>query len=370
MEKKIVEQRIVTEIIKRIRQNIYKPDAIIPTQLEFAREFHTSPTTISRALSKIYERGLLEPKRGQGTRVIPADERSQQGIVGIVAQDPAWLSTREADLILQGVNDTFRSRSQHARIVFKNELEKIFLEKQDLWLKFSGLIFMESLGTEKYIEKIKLLQFPYVVANLEKPMDAVCTYIDHKKTTKTSVLMLAAMGHEKIALIAKDFNQNFYMDAYEGYKNGLKEAGLPFDEKLVIIAEEKDFGAYEAVNDFLKSNALPNAFVACRDYLAHGACTALRERGIMIGRDVSIIGFDNLTWPDNHTYLTTFNEPVHELGAEAAEMLLEIMDSGNLNLIKKEIEAPLILRRSAGLNLESSRNLSGDILKFYVTHDI
>lgn len=370
MEKKIVELRIVSKIIKRIRQNIYKPDTLIPAQLELAGEFHTSPTTISKALNKIHEKGMVELKRGKGTRVIPVNERPEKGIVGIVAQDTAWLSTREAALILQGVNDAFETNSQHARIVFKNELGKILLNKQGLNSKFGGLIFMESMGTEEYIEEVKRLQFPYVVANLEKPMDAVCTYIDHKKTTNTSVLMLAAMGHEKIALLAKDLGQNFYSDAYEGYRSGLKEAGLPFDKKLVIIAEEKENGAYESVNRFLRSNAPPEALVACRDYLAYGACAALQEHGLIIGQDVSVIGFDNLTWPDNDSYLTTFNEPVHELGAKAAEMLIEIMDSGISNFTKQEIEAPLILRRSVGLNLKSSFNSAGDILNFYVGRSI
>ena len=302
--------------------------------------------------------------RGKGTRILSLNERPQFGTVGIVVTSSPALFSHEPSFILQGIYDALEKNRQHYRIVLKNELDGLLLDNQSLSTRFGGLLFIESAGVEEHITKIQKLNFPYVIANLEKPIKATCTWIDHKKTTNTAVLMLAAMGHEKIVLIARDLGQLFYQDAFEGYKSGLKKAGLVFDENLIIIVESnQEIGAYQAVNNFLKTNELPSAFVACRDYLAYGACAALKEKNISVGKEVSVIGFDNLTWPDDNSYLTTFNEPAYEMGSKAAEMLIERMDSGDLSLERKEVEAPLILRKSVGLNPESPLEANSISLK-------
>ena len=292
--------------------------------------------------------------RGKGTRVLALNERSQNGTVGIVVSLSPSLFSHEPAGILEGFRKTLKENRQHYRIVLESELNGILHSDQSLGDYFGGLLFIEAAGEEKQIEKLKSLNFPYVVANLESPMEATCTWVNHKKTTKTAVIMLAAMGHKKIALISRDINSLFYKDAFEGYKTGLTEAGLIFDDKLLIISDfTESLSAYHAVNKFLNSNEMPDAFVACRDYLAYGICKALTEKNILIGKDVSVIGFDNLTWPEDNSYLTTFSEPAHELGAKAAEMLIKRMDSGNLALEKKEVEAPLILRQSVGVSSAS-----------------
>jgi len=305
-------------------------------------------------LNAIREKGLLKMIRGKGTRVLALNERPQNGTVGIVVSLSPSLFSHEPARILEGFRKTLKENKQHYRIVLESELNGILHSDQSLGDYFGGLLFIEATGEEKQIEKLKSLDFPYVVANLESSMEATCTWVNHKKTTNTAVIMLAAMGHKKIALISRNTNELFYKDALEGYKNGIEEAGLDFNDKLLVISDSTEaIGAYYTVSEFLKSNELPDAFVACRDYLAYGACKALTEKNISIGKDVSVIGFDNLTWPEDNSYLTTFSEPAYELGAEAAEMLIERMDSGNLTLEKKEVEAPLILRQSVGVSSAS-----------------
>ena len=279
MDKVTVESQIILEITKRIRSGIYAPDTFLPPLIALSTEFHTSSTTISKALNAIRKKGLLKMIRGKGTRVLALNERSQNGTVGIVVSLSPSLFSHEPAGILEGFRKTLKENRQHYRIVLESELNGILHSDQSLGDYFGGLLFIEAAGEEKQIEKLKSLNFPYVVANLESPMEATCTWVNHKKTTKTAVIMLAAMGHKKIALISRDINSLFYKDAFEGYKTGLTEAGLIFDDKLLIISDfTESLSAYHAVNKFLNSNEMPDAFVACRDYLAYGICKALTEK--------------------------------------------------------------------------------------------
>ncbi len=364
MKKETVESQIVFEITQRIRSGRYAPDALLPPLLALAAEFQTSSTTISQALNRIRKKGLLETVRGKGTRVLSLEERPQTGTVGIVVTGQPALFSQEPSMILEGMYGALEKNRQHYRIVLQQELDGLLSDPQSLIDSFGGLLFIESGGVEEPIQKMQSIHFPYVVANLETPMNATCTWVDHQKTTRTAVLMLAAMGHQKIALVTRDTKALFYEDALNGYKNGLKQSGLIVDDALRITSDSSEaLGAYHATKDFLETNELPDAFVACRDYLAYGVCKALKEKNILIGRDVSVIGFDNLTWPEKNSPLTTFNEPALELGAQAADMLIERMDSGEGSVEKREIDSPLILRRSVGLNSTPSLEPAGISLK-------
>ncbi|HRU07010.1 MAG TPA: substrate-binding domain-containing protein, partial [Candidatus Brocadiia bacterium] len=157
------------------------------------------------------------------------------------------------------------------------------------------------------------------------------------------------LGHRRIALLIRPADQYFYGMALKGYQNGLADAGIPFDASRVVVCQDPDaVSAYVRVRDYLRDNPAPTALVAARDYLANGACQALVEKGLEIGRDVSVIGFDDTSWPLKQPFLTTFAEPNIELGRVAAEMLLERIIHGWQPVEKREVQATLILRKSAG----------------------
>ena len=61
-----------------------------------------------------------------------------------------------------------------------------------------------------------------------------------------------------------------------------------------------------------------------------------------------MIGFDDTTWPEGREFLTTFREACYEMGAAAAEMLVERIVNGSMPPEKREFATPFVLRRTAG----------------------
>jgi len=142
---------------------------------------------------------------------------------------------------------------------------------------------------------------------------------------------------------------SFYGKTLNAYRESLEAAGLPRDESLVSIVEKSDsLHGYIAAGRLLEIRPRVTALVTARDALAIGACRRFTEAGLAIGHDMSVIGFDNLGQDDASSFLTTFDEPCPEMGAVAAEMLIERIVNGWHPPEKREIEARLILRRSAG----------------------
>jgi DNA-binding LacI/PurR family transcriptional regulator len=350
MNKLSVEATIATEIKRRILKQEYPIGSTLPNQRALAREFKTSPTTISRALTQVKENGLIELVPGRGTRVLTLAERPLSGAVAIVYDRDTQPVRHEPVMILNGMFTALNEKFQHYRALSTNafDLDNLQADLAD----FSGIIFLEAGGekVKRMIDYLESIRFPYVVANLEKNFNYNCTWVDHKKTTATAVKVLTALGHHRISFVTRDLNSFFYQNAFDGYKLGLQEANIPFDKDLILMIKNADHAQLfiERTKNFLNSlEHLPTAIVAGRDYQAQGIWLACEELGLKVGEDISIIGFDDISWPESNK-LTTFKEPVTELGREAAYMIMEQINYGFKSTEKREIEAPLILRSSAG----------------------
>jgi GntR family transcriptional regulator, arabinose operon transcriptional repressor len=359
MNKLSVESNIASELKRRILDGEYKLGSVMPTQSQLTKEFKTSFTTITKALNQVKEHGLIELSPKRGTRVLPLNKRPTKGLVGIIIL--TWYASEptqcEPKLMIDGICKKLTENNQHYELVYMLQPENKNRNLLKELNRYVGFIFIEMFKSSSLVAELEQRRFPYVVANLEVNSEFTSTWVDHKKTTATAVSVLAAFGHKHIALLTKELDSYFYRSALKGYKQGLKNAKIKFDEKLVIITKEKGHAevAYTATKHYLDNHSTPTAIIACRDYLAAGVWQAITERGLNIGTDVSIIGFDNLSWPEGKN-LTTFNEPAMELGTVAAEMILDRITYGFKPIEKRELEAPLILSSSVGPCQESNAN--------------
>jgi len=351
MRKLSVRDQIVAEVKRRITCGAYSPGDFMPAERQLAREFRTSRTTISQALAGLQEAGLVEPKPGRGTRVLPLSERPSRGAAAIVmAGGPS--SRAEGATITQGMHQRLNDLNQHCEFVFGAEGHPD-ATVESVMERYTGALFLEAAGVERLALELERKRFPCVVANLEMDLPLTATRVDHRKTTYSAVQLLVALGHRRIAFLTRPLELFFYRKALDGYRQGLRHAGIAFDDSLVITSGHMrspvdSVGAYVEMRKFLATNPAPTAIVACRDYLAGGACRACEEAGLEVGRDVSVIGFDDVSWPQPAPFLTTFREPTYDLGAVAAEMLVDRLVSGWRPVERREVEAPLVLRRSIG----------------------
>jgi DNA-binding LacI/PurR family transcriptional regulator len=350
MRKISVESEIYAALRKRIYDGVYAPVSQLPNQRNLACEFSTSPTTISKALGQLRSLGLIEMIQGRGTRVLPLNERSTTGAVAVVKSGGGVFAHQEPARIYQGITETLTANNQHFKFIQGDAFDRYLKHPDSFTNDFAGAVFIEQTGLD-LISILDDKQFPYVIANLEENLELTSTFVDHGKTTETAVRFLAAMGHENIAIVTNPTSRLFYAEALEGFKRGLKISGLEFKDKSVIVSESgQELGAYQATRKYFDklSESIPTAFVACRDYLAYGACSAIKEKRFEIGRDISVIGFDNITWPEADSFLTTFQEPAKEMGCVAAQMLLERLLTGCTIIERREVPSPLIIRSSAG----------------------
>ena len=340
-------QGLAQTLKTRIAEGLYPQNAFLPPVRVLAEEFGAGTKTVSEALGILMEEGLTEQTRGRGTRVLPPQDRLSHSLVGVIYATPLQPQAVGTGLIrmIEAAQNTLRSQGYAFEAVNLNHRP---MTPEQITARFGAILAGGMIGDETAMVRYEAMGIPFVVANLEWDWNLTGTWVDHRKTTLHAVRSLIRMGHRRIAFIGRSPDSYFYGKARQGYEEGLAEAHIAFDDSLIAeTLEHNNLSAYIAAKKLLKANPLPTAVVAARDYHAHGAHHAFSEAGYVVGRDISLIGFDDVTWPEGRDILTTYGEPCEELGSVAAEMLIDRIVHGCRPTERRELECPFILRRSA-----------------------
>ena len=203
--------------------------------------------------------------------------------------------------------------------------------------KSAGVILLGTELLDEDIDLIHRIEAPLVLIdywNEDLSFDAVMA--TNQDSTRTAVNYLIERGHTKIGYLQGSFRIKPFRGRAAGYLQALQKAGIPVDEKYQITLTANMDGAYTDMLKYLSQNPeaeLPTAFFADNDVIALGAMKALREKGYRIPQDVSIIGFDDLSFSSiSSPALTTMRVPKLELGRTAVRRIHDqVHDQDNVH---------------------------------------
>lgn len=179
------------------------------------------------------------------------------------------------------------------------------------------------------------------------PIDTAA--IDGSAAARTATSYLIERGHLRIGVLAGESGSRARERRLLGYRNALREHGLPFAPELVLDSEFTEKAGHNATHDLLALATRPTAIFATNDLLALGVLTALRERGLRVPDDVAVVGFDDIPFARLvDPPLTTIAQYPERLGARCAELLLDRLN-GNGPPEGRQVTLPfdLVVRRSA-----------------------
>ena len=131
-------------------------------------------------------------------------------------------------------------------------------------------------------------------------------------------------GHKKIGVIAGKKESVHTQSRMEGYQRALFAGSILYDPDLVLYGEWERESGYKHTDILL--NAGCTAIFCMNDFIAGGAYDRLNERGIQIGGEIAVVGFDNREMASyGKPPLTTMELPLHDIGYKASELILEAL---------------------------------------------
>lgn len=208
------------------------------------------------------------------------------------------------------------------------------------------------LGTEledSDIDLIRALPDPFVVIDYWKEdmtFDAVL--INNADSARMATEYLVSKGHRKIGYLRGDFRIKPFRSRYNGYQTALKKAGLEENTAFEIPLSCDMDGAYQDMKRVLTGHPeLPTAFFADNDMIALGAMKAMWEAGIRIPEDVSVVGFDDLSFSSiSNPPLTTIRVPKQDIGKVAVRRLRDMITDNSTLHVKTQVCTEFVERDS------------------------
>lgn len=221
------------------------------------------------------------------------------------------------------------------KLLFGNSDEDYAKEKDyvDMILstRVDGVLF--SPAGDRSAEHLQLLQnhgIPFVLLDREIPgMDSDLVLGDSRDGARRLVEHLIGLGHKRIALMGGAPDASTARLRHAGYREAHLLANVPLDEELVIHHGYRELQDASALDMLLDRPEPPTAIFAANNLLAVGVIRRLRERGLDVPRDMSVVCFDDLGPAEAiNPFLTVAAQPAYQFGQLGMRLLIERIEGG------------------------------------------
>lgn len=327
---------------------------------ELARRSGVSPSTVSRALNddpiicEETKRKVIQVAQELNYTPLRSRKRSstrkRNKIIALMVTD---ISNPFFPEIVHGVEDLAFEFGYSVSLW--NTREDIEREKQYVeTLKVSevnGIILGSSRIKEERIREVTENDIPCVIIN--RIIEGIpSVFADYENGAYQATKYLVNLGHGRIALINGPANAQPSLWREKGFLRALKELGKEIEENLLSFNFPNVEGGYVATLKLLSIDNPPTAIFAYNDLVALGAMKAIREKNMLVSKDISLVGYDDIflsAYLDPP--LTTVSQPKYMMGKLAADLLFRLINGEKVKNNQISLKPELIIRSSCGVRV-------------------
>ncbi|MFE5322952.1 GntR family transcriptional regulator [Paenibacillus sp. NPDC056579] len=345
------------EILTWLHSGRLKPDDQMPTENEIADQFQMSRQTVRQTFGVLEQEGWIYRIQGKGTFVSSPQSGPKLQDVQTIGVITTYISDYIFPHIVRGAESALRSRG-YRMLLSSTDNDKV-KEKESLHMMMSqplsGLIIEPTKSAEgnpnlDYFLSLCYKDIPYLMINESYP-ELSCPYIkvDDEAGGYKAAEHLIKLGHRRIAGFFKiDDLQG--VNRLKGFMRAHQEHKVPLVPETVIryTTEEKAIKPFETAYAMLKQeDTRPTAMVCYNDELAVHLLEAVRQAGLSVPGDLSIVGFDDSTLAvATEVKLTTLTHPKMEMGAMAAQLLMDLIEQKKGTASHHVYDPELVIRES------------------------
>jgi len=250
--------------------------------------------------------------------------------------------------IISGLEDTL-IKNNYDMILFAANWEDQFsyLDKCQ-FRNVDGAILMGVPKNDSKIPELLEAEIPSVFIDLDVE-DKKASYIisDNVNGARQAVRHLSELGHNKIAIITGESITIPTKMRLKGFKEEMKKQNNPVKKEWIVESCYSVDCGYNGMQQLLSLEEQPTAVFCQGDEIAVGAIKAVKKAGLKVPDDFSIVGFDDIEISQYlNPALTTIRQKKEKMGAEAAEMILTMINNPDKKVEHKIIDTEFVLRNS------------------------
>lgn len=249
--------------------------------------------------------------------------------------------------VVQGVEEIFIQKGYYTLIFTTGEDP---VKEQELFggvfgKLVDGAILVPAVDDPHYYSNL-----PIPVVLVDRTLGQIDTVvINNYKGAYLAVRELIDNGHRRIAVLNGDRNRDFTIctNRFDGYLAAMSEAGLHVRDEYVKFCLWEQAAGYQATQELLALETPPTAIFASNNQLSIGCMNYLREHNYVLGKDISLVAFDDsLMAQINCPPVTVITRPTIEMGRIAAKMLFNLLEGKPNQRHRRMIDVHLTRRAS------------------------
>lgn len=281
-----------------------------------------SPKTIERIKKIAEEMGYVPNATARGLKT---NRTKALGVIVKQIDDPFWNEVLDGvDSVLHPAGYSLFIAATHRDKQREKEVVQSMVQRG-----VDGVILLAPQFSQEQSHILHTYGLPMATVNNEGAGE--CQYLiynDDDFGIRQVTNHLIELGHKDIAFLGNRLGGLTNTNRLAGFLDELKRAGITSNKDYIYhVSSGNPEGGREGANYLLTLPKMPTAIVCYNDFLAVGVYNTLHEHGLLIPRDISVVGFDNIVISEFLTPpLTTLHQYKFELGVRAAYMLLEMLE--------------------------------------------
>ncbi len=327
---------------------------------DIARQLNISTSTVSRAMrnaadvkpeTKAAVHQLSEQLQYQPNKLALSLQQNQTHTIGVIVPNLDYVLAT----MVKGIDEVALEAGYTVMVCQSNEsFGRETLNARRLMNSLvDGFIISVSSETKvfEHFQKIQHKNIPMVMFDRTSPhLSSPKVILDNYSGGYQATEHLITQGYKRIAILAGPKNLTISNQRLEGYLAALKKHKIKSTPELIAHCEFNQEFAYNATLDLLQSKKRPDAIFTVSDRMAIGAMLAIKEKGLLMPKDIGLVGFNNepvtsLVTPT----ISSVEQPAFEMGKTAAKLFIEQLHKGDEDRENVEIvlKPKLIVRESS-----------------------
>lgn len=342
--------RILSDLEGRIESAELRPGDVLPTRADLAQQYDVARATVDKVLAELSRRGLIDSGSGRRTLVIGKSEKSSDvTTIGVLWN---WPEAQERqggdylDLLFRGIREACAEYmlEVHFRSAPLHTWTEIINGKGAQGL----LIVRPEYADATIIESIHSAGVPVVlVPGVLDESAAPSISSDNASGAEEAVEHLYALGHRDIGFVGLTATVPDHFERLCAFLETTGRRGMAVRPEWICLDHERNPAQFrDRLSNYLRADHYPTAVVSCDFMMTLAVLGRLRDLGLSVPGDISLITFDDpAVAAQMHPALTAVAQPIPRLGYRAIERLRELIAGQTVPHVDR-IPTSLVVRES------------------------